>query len=169
MLDTSIDAILGQEFLTWLWYQSDVAPDSFKDKKGEPFSVSLEQRVVVEGGNGDAREVATVTGNMSPLLEARFGLLKGKKVTRATLRLEKEELFFQFTLRAEDFSFSALKTPKIEKTDDDPDAMVLEKFFLIEQPLRILEDLYSSFIRLRLSPAWNEEVPQIQAWMTRSG
>lgn len=166
----SIDAILGQEFLTWLWYQSDTAPGSFKDSSGEPFSVFLEQRVVVEGGNGDSREITTVTGNMSPLLEARFGLLRGKKVTRATLRLEKDELFFQITIKAEDFSLSALKTPKIERTDDDdPDALILEKFFLVEQSLLLLDSLYSSFITLRLSPAWNEEVPQIQTWMIKSG
>ena len=43
----STDNILGQEFLTWLWYQSDVAPGAFVDKEGQPFSVSMEQRIVV--------------------------------------------------------------------------------------------------------------------------
>lgn len=45
----STDNILGQEFLTWLWYQSDVAPGAFVDKEGQPFSVSMEQRIVVQG------------------------------------------------------------------------------------------------------------------------
>ena len=52
----SLDNILGQEFLTWLWYQSDVAPGAFVDAQGQPFSVSMEQRIVVQGGEGDARE-----------------------------------------------------------------------------------------------------------------
>ena len=94
----STDNILGQEFLTWLWYQSDVAPGAFVDKEGQPFSVSMEQRIVVQGGEGDAKETATVAGTLSPLREARFGLGTGKKVTRALIRLEKEELAFQFTL-----------------------------------------------------------------------
>ena len=79
----STDNILGQEFLTWLWYQSDVAPGAFVDKEGQPFSVSMEQRIVVQGGEGDAKETATVAGTLSPLREARFGLGTGKKVTRA--------------------------------------------------------------------------------------
>ena len=33
----STDNILGQEFLTWLWYQSDVAPGAFVDKEGQPY------------------------------------------------------------------------------------------------------------------------------------
>ena len=91
-LGESTDSILGKEFLTWLWYQSDTAPGAFTDKDGAPFAVSMEQRIVVEGGEGDARETASVSGSLSPLREARFGLGTGKQVSRALLRLEKEEL-----------------------------------------------------------------------------
>ena len=31
-LGESTDSILGKEFLTWLWYQSDTAPGAFTDK-----------------------------------------------------------------------------------------------------------------------------------------
>lgn len=165
----SIDGILGQEFLTWLWFQSDTAPGAFRDMDGQPFGVSLEQRVVVEGGDGESHETATVSGNLSPLLEARFGLLRGKKVTRATIRMEKDELFFQLTLRAEDFSLGALKTPKIENSDDEPDSMLLEKFYLMEQCIKLLDSLYRTFIALRISAKWDFEVTQIQTWLAKSG
>ena len=46
------DAILGQEFLTWLWFQSDVAPSFFRTDDGQPFQVSMEKRVTVTGGEG---------------------------------------------------------------------------------------------------------------------
>lgn len=78
-LGESTDAILGQEFLTWLWYQSDTAPGAFTDSQGAPFSVSMEQRIVVQGGEGEARETASVSGSLSPLREARFGLGTGQK------------------------------------------------------------------------------------------
>ena len=151
----STDNILGQEFLTWLWYQSDVAPGAFVDKEGQPFSVSMEQRIVVQGGEGDAKETATVAG---------------KKVTRALIRLEKEELAFQFTLKAEDFTLGSLKTPKVEKPeeDDDPDAMLLEKIYLMEVCLGLLDSLYARFLQLRLSPQWQQEVADMRQWMTRT-
>lgn len=85
----SPDLILGEEFLTWLWYKSDIDSSFFKDHGGETFQVYVEKKVVVQGGNGDTKETASVSGSLSPLREARFGLGTGKKVSRAFLRLEK--------------------------------------------------------------------------------
>ena len=94
---------------------------------------------------------------------------KGKKVTRATIRLEKDELAFQFTLSADDFTLGSMKLPKVEKPaeDEDPDAMLLERFYLMEVCLGLLESLYASFLRLRLSADWSETVQGITAWIKR--
>lgn len=166
----STDAILGQEFLTWLWYQSDTAPGAFTDANGQPFAVSMEQRIVVAGGAGEARETASVSGSLSPLREARFGLGTGKKVTRALVRLEKDDMAFQFTLRAEDFSIGSLRTPKLDRNDadDEPDALLLEKIYLVETCLALLDGLYARFLTLRLSPGWQKEVADMSQWMTRT-
>ncbi len=168
-LGQTTDIILGQEFLTWLWYQSDIAPGAFVDKEGQPFSVSMEQRIVVQGGEGENLETTSVSGSLSPLREARLGLATGKKVTRALLRLEKEELAWQVTLKAEDFSFNSLKTPKVEKDDEDLDldAQLLEKLYLMETCVDLLDTLFLRFLKLRLSPDWNNEVRDVHAWMTR--
>ena len=115
--------VLGEEFLTWLWFQSDVAPGAFVDKDGQPFSV----------------------------------------------RLEKDELAFQLTLSADDFTLGSMKLPKVEKPaeDEDPDAMLLERFYMMEVCLGLLESLYATFLRLRLSAAWGETVQEITAWIRR--
>ena len=135
------DNILGQEFLTWLWYRSDSNPQAFTDTDGTPFSVSLEQRITVEGGQGEERETTAVSGALSPLREARVGLATGKKVTRALLLMSKEEMNFSVTLKAESFAMGSMKTPKVEKPeeDDDPDAVFLEKIFLMETGVRLLD------------------------------
>lgn len=166
----STDAILGQEFLTWLWYRSDTAPGAFTDVHGQPFAVSMEQRIVVAGGEGEARETASVSGSLSPLREARFGLGTGKKVTRALIRLEKDDMAFQFTLRAEDFSISSLRTPRLERSDadDEPDALLLEKIYLMETCLALLDTLYGRFLTVRLSPEWQKVVADMGQWMTRT-
>lgn len=166
----STDAILGEEFLTWLWYQSDTAPGSFKTRDGSQFGVNMEQRIVVQGGQGQSKETATVSGSTSPLREARFGLGTGKKVTRALIRLEKDDMIFQFTLKAEDFSLNGLKTPKLEAGDknDEPDAIFLEKIFLMETCLSLFDSLYATFLELRLSSAWDGEVKNMGAWLSRT-
>lgn len=169
-LGETTDLILGQEFLTWLWYRSDTAPGAFTTADGTPFSVSMDQRIVVQGGEGDNRETTSVSGNLSPLREARLGLATGKKVTRALLLLQKEELSWQMTLKAEDFCLNSLKTPKIDHQDmdDEPDALFLEKIYLMESCVELLDRLYMSFLRLRLSEKWQEEVRDMQGWLSRT-
>lgn len=164
----SPDEILGQEFLTWLWFRSDVASDAFRTKDGTPFTVSMEQRIVVQGGQGDTRETASVSGALSPLREARFGLGTGKKVTRALLHIEKDDMAFQISLRAEDFALAGLKTPKLDKndSDDDPDALFLEKIFLMEVCVGLIDNLYETFLAIRLGEEWEQEVAAMQKWLT---
>ena len=169
--DVSTDDVLGQEFLTWLWYQSDVAPGSFVDAKGEPFGVSMEQRIVVQGGSGETKETASVSGTFSALSEARFGLATGKKVTRAQIHFEKEAMAFQITLKANDFALGSMKTPKVEKNADaegateDPDALFLEKVYLLEVGVGLLDSLYKTFLNLRFSENWDSVVLQIRKWL----
>ena len=165
------DLILGQEFLTWLWFRSETG-NVFRmespDHAGEPFTVAMEQRIVVRGGEGENQETATVVGSFSPLREARLGLLTGKQVVRALVRLEKDGMDWQVTLKAEDFSINAMRTPPISKEDasEDPDALFLEKMYLLDQALDMLDEMFRQFLTLRLSPAaWRNEVSAVAAWM----
>jgi len=168
------DSVLGQEFLTWLWFCSESRPGSFTDAKGRPFSVVLNQRVVVQGGDGDTRETTSVSGGATdgahlPLREARLGLMTGKKVTRALLSLEQDGLSWQMVSKADDFSINAYKTPKLASDDDeDPDALFMEKMFVIEQGLALFDVLYKAFLEVRIVPAaWAQETREIGVWMAR--
>ena len=95
------DLILGQEFLTWLWFRSETG-NVFRmegaEHSGEPFTVAMEQRIVVRGGEGENQETATVVGSFSPLREARLGLLTGKQVVRCLVRLEKDGMNYAMSI-----------------------------------------------------------------------
>ncbi|SHN50892.1 hypothetical protein [Desulfovibrio litoralis] len=170
-LGQSTDLILGQEFLTWLWFKTDTnnvfdAPAS-KGFDGGAFIINVGQRLVVEGGEGEARETASVSGAASPLKEARLGLATGKKVTKALISIERIEEAWQLTLKANDFSINSLKTPTIDKSDkdDDADAIFLEKIYLIETCTNALDYIYKEFLQLRLSEQWTEENLKIRNWI----
>ena len=166
-LGQTTDFILGQDFLTWLWYKSETAQGSFETQKGDFFSVFMEQRISVQGGEGDSLETATVSGAMSELREARLGLNTGKKVSRALLRLERDTDNWQVSLKAEDFSLNSLKLPKLDKPeeDEDPDAALLERLYLIDTCLELLDELYKMFLSLRVTSEWENEVKKVRAWM----
>ncbi|MCT4534237.1 hypothetical protein [Halodesulfovibrio sp.] len=171
-LGQTTDIILGQEFLTWLWFRSEVTNGNFTSKEGRPYNLYVEQRVSVQGGEGETLETATVSGSTSELKEARLGLSMGKKVTRALIRIEQDTEAWQLTLKAEDFSLGSLKTPKVEKADaneeDDVDGPFLEKIFLIESCLTLVDDAYRSFLETRLSNDWKETVQRMGQWLSNS-
>ena len=168
--DDTMDGVLGQEFLTWLWFQSDVAPSFFRTDDGHSFLVAMRKRVTVTGFVGMDRETTAMTSfyDGAPLVEARFGLRRGKKVAHALIRLIKDDFGFDVSVKAADFSLNSLKTPKIDKSDrdDDPDALFLEKVFLIETAVTLLDCLYRQFLGLRLDrDKWDKTTDEMQLWM----
>ncbi len=167
--DSSIEYILGQEFLTWLWYRSEALNGTFHTRKeNSPYVMYIHQKVVVRGGESDAVETASVSGIHSSFREAKMGLKTGKLVSSALVSLEKEENTWHVSLRAEDFSLNGLATEKIDTsdTDDEPDALFFEKMYLIEQAIDLLDDVYAQFISTRLDDkAWLEECERIAEWI----
>lgn len=164
-------AILGQEFLTWLWFASERHGGKFKTAQGEWFEAYLEQRIQVEGGSGEGKEVASVSGAFAQMREARLGLSTGKKVTKAMLKLIQDGEEWSVTLKAEDFGLGSLKTPKVDtrrEKGEDPDAVWLEKLYLIEKCVEFLDALYARFLELRLDKAkWSEELNDFRVWLSK--
>jgi hypothetical protein len=79
------------------------------------------------------------------------------------------DLKWQFTLKGESLNISSLKTPNIgsPETNEDLEGFVLEKTYLYEQMIHVLENLYAHFIKLRVSDNWqNKVVPRIRKWLT---
>lgn len=168
--DESPNGMLGQDFLTWLWFQSDVAPSFFRTDDGHSFLVALRKRVAVTGFVGMDRETASVAASDADsfLSEARLGLHRGKKVASALICLMKDDFGFDVSVKAADFSLNSLKTPKIDKSDrdDDPDALFLEKVFLIETAVTPLDSLYRQFLGLRLDEGkWKKTTDEMMKWM----
>ena len=164
----TLDPYLGQDFLTWLWFKSEKSSGMFRSASGEDFALYIEQRIAVQGGDGDNVETAVCSGPQAEMREARLGLTTGKKVNQARVRLEQDANEWQFQLKAEDFSFGSLKTPKVAmkaEEGDDPDGPFYEKMYLIEKALEFLDGLYLQFLRTRLGPEWREEMLALRSWI----
>lgn len=164
----SVSVLLGQEFLTWLWFASEYNNGLFRTAEGEAFTVTVEQKVSVQGGEGEAKETAVCSGPMAELREARAGLRAGKKVHKAKVRIERDEVSWQVLLDAASFNLQGLKTPKVDlrlEEGEDPDARILEKIYLIEKCAGYIDTVFAYFMTLRFSPRWEEEVRHIRAWL----
>ena len=166
-LGQTIDIILGQDFLTWAWFRCETDP-AFMKLDSRPFAVRMGQRVTVQGGEGESLETTTVAGRMSELREARLGLAMGKKVTRISLYFEREPEEWRMTLNAGDFTLCGLKLPAIYRPEegDDPDAIFLERLYLIESAFSMLDLVFAEFVSLRTNPAkWRGEISKVRSWI----
>lgn len=164
------DLIVGQDFLTWLWFRSEQGRGQWQTEDGAPFGLTFEGRVMVQSGEGESLETAVCSGPGAELHEAKTGLALGKKVQQAKLRLEEDGHEWRLTVKAEDFSCGGLKTPKVEfrlEEGQDPDAPFLEKMYLLERALRFFDQLFMQFLKVRFSSAWPEQLRAMRIWVTR--
>jgi len=162
------NVLLGQDFLTWLWSKTDNDTVLFSLSDKRTFTVHMEQRVSVQGGEGEGVETATVSSPRGELTEAKTGLRTGKKVNKAQLLFTMDQDQWLVQVSAADFGLSGLKTPKISTRDDegdDPDAKFLEKVFLLERCLEMFDVVFSQFLALRMSRDWAEETARVGRWI----
>ncbi|EPR37060.1 hypothetical protein dsx2_1003 [Desulfovibrio sp. X2] len=163
-------ALLGQDFLTWLWYAGEARGGLFKTAEGAHFTCYMEQRVAVQGGEGDSKETAVVSGAHARLSEAKAGLRRGKKVNKAMLRFDQDGESWTLQLKSEDFALNSVKPPKTEKAgeDEDADGAFLEKMYLYEKCVEFFDAIYKEFLALRLSATkWPEELEAFRVWLSK--
>ncbi|MGD9136174.1 MAG: hypothetical protein PVH42_05410 [Desulfobacterales bacterium] len=175
MLDVAVAynryQFLGEEFLTWLWYL--IEKDQNLVKKFDKDFVGLEigNRIVFENRKKESGERITIKGDDASLEEGILTLKKGGLVTELNLIYKSAELSWQFTLKGESLNLSSFNLPNTgsPESDEDIEGFVLEKIFLYDKLLKILENIYIYFIDLRLSNKWkNNMVPKIRDWIKSS-
>jgi len=163
-------SFLGQEFLTWLWYQSEINSGLIDVDEFGSVEVWIEDRLVLETGTSGLRETVICQGRNLDLAEARTALREGKKVTQAKLRLKSQDYEWRLTIKAESLEMTGVRAPKTL----DPEAeeagseagRMLDRLAVIRQLIRIMNALYARFLAGRLTESWDQaELPGIRRWL----
>jgi len=160
-------AFLGQEFLLWLWFRSDVREGRFSLGEAGDAVLRVGNRIVLQSDEGERAEKVICLGEGSHMREARFALAESKFVVEAMFRLAVGDDEWSFVLDAQWMNFKSFKSPKVmQDKEKDPEGLFYEKFSLIDQALSAMDFIYSSFIRIRLSPDWEaRELPELLKWI----
>jgi len=154
----------GKEFLTWLWFNSEVSTGRFTDN----IELWVDDTISLESVDGDKPEKVILKGVKSKMSEAKLALRNGKQVVEAKFILIMGDEEWIFVMNSFDFSYRALKTPKTEKpsSSDEEDGYFLDKINLIEKVVYAMDDLFEVFMRKRLEPElWEEERKKIWSWI----
>jgi len=160
---------LGREFLTWLWFKSEERNGTVSIPGTGDVELLLVRRLVLESGDGEYSETVVCQGMHADLKEGKEALRQGKKIKEARIKLGRDEDTWEFTLKADRFSFQSLKLPVMtDKLDDseERDGAILERIYLIEGATKMMSSLFRLFLDLRLSPRWlSSEAPRIVTWL----
>jgi len=159
---------LGNEFLTWLWFVLDNKQNIIYDADNDLQSFEIGNRIVLENKVEKRTEIITIKGDDAGLEEGLLSLQKGAVVVEINLSCKTENQKWQFTLKGESLSLSSLKVPakNIVETKEDIEGAVLDKIYLCEKMIVLVDKLFQRFIKLRISNQWIKNiVPEIKKWV----
>ncbi len=175
MLDVAVAytryQFLGEEFLTWLWFIIEKNQDLIKNLDKDFVALEIGNRIVFENRKKESAERITIKGDGASLEEGIIAIKKGALVTEINLVYKSGELTWQFTLKGESLNISSLSLPSTgsPESDEDLEGYVLEKIFLYEKVLHVLESLFTHFTKLRVSDVWlGKEAVRITKWVQES-
>lgn len=170
---------LGWEFMLWLLQRGVNGEGEFSVCRpghitnGEKFSAWIDDRIQFQGGGEEGGiQKVTVSGSQDSYLEAISALKGGKRITSATICMEKDENPWKLTLKGDTFGFSSFKCPQVRVEKDstvdqmsEREAVFYERMFLVEQGLQLFDSLFTAFLAERLTDAWNGRLQAVQAWL----
>ena len=174
MLDIAVSynkyKFLGNEFLTWLWYvvENEINIMELTGIKDKHLVLETGNSIVLENIRGDdTLEKISIKGDDAGLEEGTLALKKGAVVTDINLFLKIDENEYKFNIKGESMNLTGLKTPPIEKSADEDqiEGAILEKTYLCIQVFKVIDTLFSVFVRKRISEEWKTvDLPAIRKW-----
>ena len=174
MLDIAVSynryKFIGYEFLTWLWFSTELETEYLKSLNPEMTDLEIGNRIVLENHVKKTSETITIKGDDADLEEGILSLNKGALVTELQLIYKSDNQEWLFTIKGESLSLFNLKLPQTGpiESKEDMDGIVLEKIYLLEKLMAGMDKLYTEFVRLRVDPNWRKTiVPKIKAWVDK--
>jgi hypothetical protein len=161
---------VGRDFLTWLWFKSEERNGMIRIPGGDESEVVFVRRLVLEAGEGEYAETVICQGLHADLKEGKEALRQGKKISAARLRMAHDKAEWEFTFKADRFHFQSMKLPTIvesEGEEADREGQILERIYLIEKAAGMMDQLFRSFLDLRLT-GWENELTHMQRWIAPS-
>ena len=175
MLDVAVAynryKFLGEEFLTWLWYVIEKNQGLLKSFDKNFVALEVGNRIVFENRRKESAERITIKGEGAGLEEGVLALKNGALVTELNMVYRSAELRWQFTLKGESLNISSLNIPQTDlpESDEDLEGYLLEKLFLYDRSLKFLNNIFTHFVKLRISNDWqSKEVGTIRKWIQSS-
>ena len=158
---------LGNEFLLWLWYHTDVESDTLALADGSEATVMIARSLTLECPRGQTGADAFSHEGPARLPEARRAIQSGKLPRKCGLTVVRHDQQYEFTLHAETLAVGAAKLPPPPEDVTDTRAKLDARVDAVRSLVETLDQLYSCFLSRRLGREWADELRGMQGWLSR--
>jgi hypothetical protein len=157
---------LGNEFLLWLWHEAEHHDGVIRIEGGDA-TIFIDKSLDLDCAYGMTGKDSLRGVGPSRMPEARDGLRTGKVPRKAGIVLDANGQQFNFVFNAERFSVSACKLPEVQEADS-PRTLFEERITLIRDLWKAVDGMYSAFLKLRVSSAWESHAGGIRKWILQN-
>ena len=162
--DSACALVIGEEFLTWLWFESEHRGGNVHLSSGD-FGILIQGPLMLSSDGQGAHEVGLRHGAPEISAEAKIALLSGKKLYCATLVLARGKDYWQTRLLANRFVFRGVRLPESESLDQA--SRFQERMANVEVFTDAFMDLYKQFLDERTDEhVWQNTQSLIHQWVT---
>lgn len=165
VLDETSRDFVGNEFLLWLWYQTDAEEDTFKLTDGSEATVMLARTLTLECPRGQTGYETISHEGPTRLPEARRAIQAGKLPRKAGITLVRHDVQYEFTLHAESLGIGSARLPPSEEEDER--ARLDDRANQIRGLIESFDLLFDAFGQVRFSSEWPKELAKMQKWLQR--
>ncbi|MGC6486573.1 MAG: hypothetical protein ACON4Z_02935 [Planctomycetota bacterium] len=159
---------LGEEFLTWLWFQWETQGGEFPLAGGRVVGVALDDFLTFAALTEDETEQTLRRGLPTRTAEARTALRQGHRLRKARLLVAEGDRQWTVTLDAPTMTLSGVKLPDdAEECESEADRTAdrAANWLALHE---IVQALYSAFLKERLREDYRSNGAEAQAaWMAR--
>lgn len=157
---------LGNEFLMWLWRDSETNGGTIELSDKTDVTVMIDRSLDLDCAFGQTGRDGLRGDGPTRMPEARDGLKSGKVPRKAGMIVDAGGEQFALTFSAEGFAFGSVKLPEIEA--DNPRELIEGRLDHLGTICHAFDEMYGKFLSLRASSKWEGWVGETRRWIAAS-
>ncbi len=163
--ETSRDFV-GNEFLLWLWYYTDVHSDTIKLADNSEVTLMLARTLNLECPRGVTGHETISHEGPTRLPEARRAIQSGKMPRKVGLTLVRHSDQYELAIHAETLAVAGAKLPPPDEAADARGKLD-DRANQLRALIETLDLLYDAFGQKRFGKEWEAELTGMQKWLKR--
>ena len=165
--DESSRDFLGNEFLLWLWYNSEGDSDTVTVADDSEVTYMIARTLTLECPRGQTGHETITHEGPTRLPEAKRAIQSGKLPRKVGLTLVRHGEQYELAVHAETLAVGAARLPNPPEDVGDARARIDHRVGQVRDLVETLDLLYDAFGRKRFGKEWPDTLARMQKWLAK--